>query len=57
MSACDNCSKLHARIADLRECKQSHQAAAGRLARRNTDLRKEIESLKAQLNERAEVGI
>ena len=57
MSECEMCQLLLERIEGLEECKQSHQAAAGRLAKRNRDLREEIAYLKAQLNERAEIGI
>ncbi len=57
MDRCERCERLEERVKDMQECKISHQKAAGRLAKRNSDLREEIAYLKAQLNERAEIGI
>lgn len=57
MGECEMCQLSLERIEDLEDCKRSHQAAAGRLAKRNSELREEIAYLKAQLNERAEIGI
>ena len=57
MSECEMCQLLLERIEDLEDCKRSHQDAAGRLAKRNCDLREEIAYLEAQLNGRAEIGI
>ncbi len=57
MDRCARCERLEERVKDMQECKISHQKAAGRLAKRNSDLREEIAYLKAQLNERAEIGI
>ena len=57
MGECEMCQLSLERIEDLEDCKRSHQAAAGRLAKRNSELREEIAYLQAQLNERAEIGI
>ena len=57
MGECEMCQLSLERIEDLEDCKRAHQAAAGRLAKRNSELREEIAYLKAQLNERAEIGI
>jgi len=57
VSECEMCQRLLERIEDLEDCKRSHQDAAGRLAKRNSDLREEIAYLEAQLNGRAEIGI
>jgi len=51
MEECDRCAAMKIRLADMRECKASHQQAAGRLARRNSDLKDEIKYLQQRILE------
>lgn len=60
MAECKRCEYLGERIKDIQECKRSHQHAAGRLAKRNSDLRAEVDHLTlelAKLRERLKISI
>jgi len=60
MEKCERCVLLEERIKDIQECKLSHSRAAGRLAKRNRDLREEIAYLHKRILELSgytEVGI
>jgi len=49
MEKCERCVLLEERVKDIQECKISHQRAAGRLAKRNSDLREEIAYLQERV--------
>ena len=51
MEKCERCVLLEERVKDRQECKISHQKAAGRLAKRNSDLREEIAYLHKRILE------
>lgn len=51
MEKCERCVLLEERVKDIQECKISHQKAAGRLAKRNSDLREEIAYLHKRILE------
>ena len=51
MEKCERCVLLEERVKDIQECKISHQRAAGRLAKRNSDLREEIAYLHKRILE------
>lgn len=60
MAECKRCEYLTERVKDIQECKRSHQQAAGRLAKRNSDLRAEVDHLTleiAELRERLKISI
>ena len=51
MAECERCESLLERLEDALECKRAHQQAAGRLAKRNRDLREEIAYLHKRILE------
>ena len=60
MAECERCESLLERLKDALECKRSHQQAAGRLAKRNSDLKAEIGFLEdriLELRERLKISI
>jgi len=60
MGECKRCLQLAERIKDCLDCKRAHQQAAGRLAKRNSDFKAEVDYLNQrilELRERLKISL